>query len=163
NKGYISELLAGAFEKAASGKEKLSVAVLDIDHFKRFNDNFGHLAGDNILQLLATAMRKLSRPEDYVGRFGGEEFLIILSDTVFDRAMKYAERLRKEIEKLGNLLIKRYPGHALTISVGVATYEPDLKNWKMLVEKADEALYSAKNLGRNRVVGFYSAERKFLP
>jgi diguanylate cyclase (GGDEF)-like protein/putative nucleotidyltransferase with HDIG domain len=163
NKGYISELLAGAFEKAASGKEKLSVAVLDIDHFKRFNDNFGHLAGDNILQLLATAMRKLSRPEDYVGRFGGEEFLIILSDTVFDRAMKYAERLRKEIEKLGNLLIKRYPGHALTISVGVATYEPDLKNWKMLVEKADEALYSAKNLGRNRVVGFYGEARKFLP
>lgn len=163
NKGTISELLAGAYKKAVTDADSLSVAVLDIDHFKRFNDSFGHLAGDNILQLLSTAMQRLSRPGDYVGRFGGEEFLIILPDTVFVQAMKYAERLRKEIEKLGKLLLKRYSGHPLTISIGIATYEPDLKNWKMLVEKADEALYSAKNLGRNRVVGFFGPERKFLP
>ena len=163
NKGTISELLAGAYEKAVADADSLSIAVLDIDHFKRFNDSFGHLAGDNILQLLSAAMQRLSRPGDYVGRFGGEEFLIVLPDTVFDQAMKYAERLRKEIEKLGKLLLKRYRGQALTISIGIATYEPDLKNWKMLVEKADEALYSAKNLGRNRVVGFFGPERKFLP
>ncbi|MEN6376181.1 MAG: HDOD domain-containing protein [Smithella sp.] len=163
NKGTISELIAGAYEKAVADADSLSVALLDIDHFKRFNDSFGHLAGDNILQLLSTAMQRLSRPGDYVGRFGGEEFLIVLPDTVFDQAMKYAERLRKEIEKLGKLLLKRYSGQPLTISIGIATYEPDLKNWKMLVEKADEALYSAKNLGRNRVVGFFGSERKFLP
>jgi two-component system, cell cycle response regulator len=108
-------------------------------------------------------MRRLSRPGDYVGRFGGEEFLIILPDTVFDKAMKYAERLRKEIEKIGKLLLKRYSGHPLTISIGIAAYEPDLKSWQMLVSKADEALYSAKNLGRNRVVGVYGPTRKFSP
>jgi two-component system cell cycle response regulator len=163
NKGSISELLASAYERAVAEKENLSVAILDIDYFKRFNDSFGHLAGDNILRLLATAMRRLSRPGDYVGRFGGEEFLIILPDTVFDQAMKYAERLRKEIEKIGKLLLKRYSGQPLTISIGITACEPDLKNWQRLVAKADEALYSAKNLGRNRVVGVYGPIRKVSP
>lgn len=161
NKGSISKMLADAFEKAAAGQENLSVAMLDIDHFKRFNDSFGHLAGDNILRLLATAMRRLSRPGDHIGRFGGEEFLVILPDTAFDQAMKYAERLRKEIEKLGKLLLKRYRGQPLTISLGVAAHEPNLKTWEMLVTKADEALYKAKNLGRNRVAGMHGPVRKF--
>ena len=137
--------------------------MIDIDHFKRFNDSFGHLAGDNILQLLATAMRRFSRPGDHVGRFGGEEFIVILPDTDFDQAMKYAERLRREIEKLGKLLLKRYRGQPLTISIGVSAYDSDLKGWQMLVAKADEALYSAKNLGRNRVVGMCGTIRKFSP
>lgn len=163
NKGSISKLLEDEYEKAATGKENLSVAMIDIDHFKQFNDSFGHLAGDNLLQLLASAMRRLSRPGDYVGRFGGEEFLIILPDTVFDQAMKYGERLRREIEKLGKLLLKRYRGQPMTVSIGIATYEPELKNWKILTEKADEALYSAKNLGRNRVVGICGSIRKYSP
>lgn len=163
NKGSISQLLADEYGKAAAGKEIFSVAMLDVDHFKQFNDSFGHMAGDNILQLLSSAMRRLSRPGDYVGRFGGEEFLIILPDTAFDQAMKYAERLRKEIEKLGKLLLKRYRGQPMTVSIGIVAYEPDLKDWQMLVQKADEALYSAKNLGRNRVVGMYGSIRKFSP
>ncbi|MEN6621073.1 MAG: GGDEF domain-containing protein, partial [Smithella sp.] len=114
-------------------------------------------------QLLASAMRRLSRPGDYVGRFGGEEFLVILPDTVFEQAMKYGERLRREIEKLGKLLLKRYRGQPMTISIGISTYEPELKNWKILIEKADEALYSAKNLGRNRVAGICGSIRKYSP
>lgn len=163
NKGSICELLAGIYKRTAAGQESLAVAMIDIDHFKRFNDSFGHLAGDNIIQLLAAAMRRFSRPGDHVGRFGGEEFIVILPDTDFDQAMKYAERLRREIEKLGKLLLKRYRGQPLTISIGVSAYEPDLKGWQMLVSKADEALYSAKNLGRNRVVGMCGPVRKFSP
>lgn len=163
NKGSISELLAGLYRRAAAGQETLSVAMLDIDHFKRFNDSFGHLAGDNILKLLATALSRFSRPGDHLGRFGGEEFLVILTDTDFDQAMKYAERLRREVEKLGKLLLKRYRGQPLTISIGIAAYEPDLKSWGMLVAKADEALYGAKNSGRNRVVGLCGPIRKSSP
>lgn len=163
NKGSINELLAGVFERTSSGKGDLSVVMVDIDHFKRFNDSFGHLAGDSILRLLASALHRFSRPGDHVGRFGGEEFLVILPDTAFEQAMQYAERLRKEIEKLGKLLLKRYRGQALTISLGVASYEPAVKSREELVAKADEALYSAKNLGRNRVVGMFGPIRKFSP
>lgn len=163
NKGSLDELLAAAFVRVEAGKGELSAVMVDIDHFKRFNDSFGHLAGDSILRLLASAMRRFSRPGDYVGRFGGEEFLVILPETGFEQAMQYAERLRKEIEKLGRLLLKRYRGHPLTISLGVATYESELKSREALIAKADEALYSAKNLGRNRVVGMFGPIRKFSP
>lgn len=163
NRGSIDELLRVAFERAEEGQGDLSLAMVDIDFFKRFNDSFGHLAGDSILRLLASALRRFSRPGDHVGRFGGEEFIVILPDTSFEQAIQYAERLRKEIEKLGKLLLKRYRGQPLTISIGVAGYEPDLKTREELIAKADEALYSAKNLGRNRVVGVHGPIRKFTP
>lgn len=163
NRSSLGELLAEAFKRSEAGQGELSLAMVDIDHFKRFNDSFGHLAGDSVLRLLASALRRFSRPGDHVGRFGGEEFLVLLPDTGFEQAMQYAERLRREIEKLGRLLLKRYRGHPLTISIGISAYEPALKSREELIAKADEALYSAKNLGRNRIVGIHGPIRKFMP
>ncbi|HMK44021.1 MAG TPA: HDOD domain-containing protein [Dissulfurispiraceae bacterium] len=163
NRGALNDILEESFQKALSGEAGLSVAMVDIDYFKRFNDSFGHLAGDNVLKVLASALRRLSRPTDILGRFGGEEFLVLLPGTSFEHAMLYAERLRREIEKLGKLLLKRYRGQPLTISVGIATFEQGLTTKEALIAKADEALYSAKGLGRNRVVGIFGPVRKFLP
>lgn len=162
NRGAMNELLGACFARALAGEE-LSVAMIDIDHFKRFNDSFGHSAGDSVLKLLASALRRFSRPADHVGRFGGEEFLVILPDTGLESAMTYSDRLRREVEKLGRLLLKRFSGHALTISVGVCAFESELMSKEDLLAKADEALYSAKNLGRNRVVGICGPIRKFAP
>ncbi|MBF0537354.1 MAG: diguanylate cyclase [Nitrospirae bacterium] len=153
NRGSLDELLDNSFNHARQHDTDLAIGMIDIDHFKQFNDSFGHQAGDSVLKLIASAITKLSRPGDYVGRYGGEEFVVILNGTSFDNAMFYAERLRKEVEKLGNILVKRFRGHLLTISAGVAIYDPSMKDVSDLVSKADKSLYAAKNQGRNRVVG----------
>ncbi|MES0336107.1 MAG: diguanylate cyclase [Candidatus Magnetobacterium sp. LHC-1] len=153
NRGSLDELLATSFSQARQHNTTLAVGMIDIDHFKRFNDSFGHQVGDSVLKLIASTVVKLSRPGDYVGRYGGEEFVVILNSTGFDNAMFYAERLRKEVEKLGRTLLKRFRGHLLTISVGVAVCDPSIKDINELVSKADKALYAAKTQGRNRVIG----------
>lgn len=94
----------------------------------------------------------MSRPTDYVGRYGGEEFIVVLNDTDPAKAVVYAERIRKEIENLGHLLSDRFPGLGLTVSIGISTFEHDMKNKDALVSKADESLYKAKKAGRNQVV-----------
>ncbi|MBF0342806.1 MAG: diguanylate cyclase [Nitrospirae bacterium] len=153
NRGSLDDLLDSSFKRARSDNTSLAIGMIDIDHFKKFNDSFGHQAGDSVLKLIASTILKLSRPGDYVGRYGGEEFVIILNNTTYDNAMFYAERLRKEVEKLGAILVKRFQGHLLTISAGVAVIDHSMKKASDLVLKADKALYSAKNQGRNRVVG----------
>ncbi|MBF0316593.1 MAG: diguanylate cyclase [Nitrospirae bacterium] len=153
NRGSLDELLATGFKHALRQGTDLAIGMIDIDHFKRFNDSFGHQAGDSVLKIVASTIVKLSRPGDYVGRYGGEEFVIILNGAGFDNAMFCAERLRREVEKLGNILLKRFRGHLLTISAGVAVFDPSMKDVAELVHKADKALYAAKNQGRNRVVG----------
>jgi diguanylate cyclase (GGDEF)-like protein len=126
--------------------------MVDVDFFKKFNDNFGHLAGDSILKLIAGSLLKFSRPTEVVGRYGGEEFMCVLKDTDLKGAHLYGERIRRKIEELGKLLIKRFPGQPLTVSIGAAAYEPGLASSKALIELADKALYAAKDGGRNRVV-----------
>ncbi|WP_321495457.1 diguanylate cyclase [uncultured Desulfobacter sp.] len=152
NRKTIDELLNKAFVKAADDSIPLSVAMIDVDHFKKFNDMFGHQAGDIVLKLIAKILKKMSRPTDHVGRYGGEEFIVVLNNTAPDKAVVYSERVRKEIEHLGRLLSKRFPGLGLTVSVGVSSFVEDLKNQEALVLKADKALYKAKESGRNRVV-----------
>jgi diguanylate cyclase (GGDEF)-like protein/putative nucleotidyltransferase with HDIG domain len=151
NRLAIDELLAKSFRKAVQGKNKLSLVMVDVDYFKKFNDTFGHQAGDNILKLIATTLKKLSRPFDHVGRYGGEEFIIILNNTDLSSALIYAERIRKEIEQLGGLLVNRFPGLSLTVSAGVSEYQPHIKTRDDLIKKADTALYQAKETGRNKV------------
>ncbi len=153
NRGTTEELLLKAFNKARRGDFNLSLGMADIDFFKKFNDDFGHLAGDSVLRLVAATMKKFSRPGDHVGRFGGEEFIFILNDTNFNSALFYGERLRRKVEKLGQLLSKRFTNHYLTISVGISSYESSVKNMDELIERADKALYKAKEEGRNRVKG----------
>jgi diguanylate cyclase (GGDEF)-like protein len=124
----------------------LSLVMLDVDHFKRYNDAFGHPAGDDILRVLAGLLVDDTRKLDVASRYGGEEFAILLPSTTADQAVAMAERLRERIE--------RYPWlhHAVTASLGVATTCAATPTSAALVEAADRALYCSKRLGRNRVL-----------
>lgn len=161
NRSAISEKIKHHFLKARSTGEPLTLAMVDIDYFKNFNDNYGHIAGDMVLKILARTMRKFSRPKDFLGRYGGEEFMTILPETGFEDGFHYGERLRKEVEKLGRLLYKRYPAQKLTVSVGVASFEAVLNKSEELIAKADNHLYMAKKMGRNKVVGIHEGEKKW--
>ncbi|MGD9823242.1 HDOD domain-containing protein [Desulfobacter sp.] len=152
NRMAVDELLKKSFLTAVSENIPFSVAMIDVDHFKRFNDMFGHQAGDSVLRQIAKTLMKVSRPTDHVGRYGGEEFIVVLNDTGPAKAVVYAERIRQEIEHLGHLLSDRFPGLGLTVSIGISRFENDIKNHDALVSKADKALYRAKEAGRNRVV-----------
>jgi diguanylate cyclase (GGDEF)-like protein/putative nucleotidyltransferase with HDIG domain len=157
NRAHLNIVLANGFKKAYGHATPLAVGMVDVDFFKKFNDTYGHLHGDSVLKLLASTMKKFSRPTDHIGRFGGEEFMFILEETTPEAAYYFAERLRKEVETLGKVLVKRFPERALTISVGVASFRPGMESAADLVKRADEALYQAKGAGRNRTV---SADRE---
>ncbi|MGH7503483.1 MAG: diguanylate cyclase [Longimicrobiales bacterium] len=154
NHRHIHGLLREEFERSSRTSEALSVAMLDLDHFKSVNDTYGHQAGDSVLQQLADILRVTARDVDRLGRYGGEEFLAILPATSADGAEVFVERVRAAVE--------RHPFHigrdeplGMTISGGVATY-PHEAVWstEMLIRRADEALYAAKARGRNRVLRF---------
>ena len=151
NRLAINELLGKSFRNAVDGKHELCVVMMDIDYFKKFNDQFGHQTGDNVLKLIAATLKRMSRPFDHIGRYGGEEFIVVLNQTDQTKALAYAERIRREIEGLGQLLENRLPGLTLTISAGVSQYQTGIKNQDELVGLADKALYQAKQSGRNRV------------
>ena len=127
----------------------LSVIMLDIDHFKRVNDQHGHSGGDQVLQIFAEACQEVIRSTDLMGRVGGEEFALLLPDTPLKAAFNLAERLRERINKYpylaGDMLIE------VTASLGVAELQRDDADFKALLQRADEALYGAKHAGRNRV------------
>lgn len=127
----------------------LSVIMLDIDHFKRVNDQYGHQAGDQVLQIFAEACQEVIRSTDLMGRVGGEEFALLLPDTPIKAAFNLAERLRERITKYpylaGDMLIE------ITASLGVAELQHGDDTFKTLLQRADEALYTAKHSGRNRV------------
>lgn len=127
----------------------LSVIMLDIDHFKRINDKYGHHGGDQVLQIFAEACQEVIRSTDAMGRVGGEEFALLLPDTPLNSAYNLAERLRERINKYpylaGDMLIE------VTASLGVAELSAEDTNFKELLRRADEALYTAKNSGRNQV------------
>jgi len=106
----------------------------------------------------AGTLKKVSRPFDHMGRFGGEEFIVILNDSGLSKALAYGERVRSEIEHLGNLLSDRFPGLKLTVSIGLSKYGPDIEDQETLILKADQALYRAKNAGRNRVETSWGSE-----
>ena len=127
----------------------LSVIMVDIDHFKRINDQYGHHGGDQDLQIFAEACQEVIRSTDLMGRIGGEEFALLLPDTPIKSAFNLAERLRTRINKFpylaGEMLIE------VTASLGVAELQSDDINFKALLQRADEALYEAKHAGRNQV------------
>lgn len=156
NRAHLNIVLTEGFKKAKARKISMAVGMVDVDFFKSFNDTYGHLHGDSVLKLLAATLKKFSRPTDHIGRYGGEEFMFILEDTPSQEAYYFAERLRKEVEELGLLLVKRFPGRPLTISLGVASFRPEMHSVIDLIKRADEALYQAKATGRNRAI---SADR----
>jgi two-component system cell cycle response regulator len=130
-------------------KEDFSLSMLDIDHFKKVNDHYGHLTGDEVLEEIAVLIRRNIRETDIVGRYGGEEFIIILPKTNLASAWVVAERLRSIIEKTK---MKDSAGNAfaITVSQGLVGWERD-EDAASLISRADEALYKAKEKGRNRV------------
>ncbi len=148
---YMDSFLEAELEKSRRYNHPLSVALTDIDHFKSFNDTYGHQIGDFVLEETAKILRNAVRNVDLAARYGGEEFLAILPETDYKGAFTFAERLRKKIED------KTYEdaktGHKLkvTISIGVASFPLHSKEKAELVKKADTALYLAKEQGRNRV------------
>ena len=137
--------------------EPIALIICDIDKFKAVNDNYGHQAGDSVLKEFAQLLKSEAREIDRVGRYGGEEFLLILSGTVLDAAVTFAERLREKVE--GHTF--SYAGGTLrrTMSCGVAAApHPRVKDQEALLRASDDALYVAKETGRNRVVRFDSAD-----
>ncbi|RMF45656.1 MAG: diguanylate cyclase [Anaerolineae bacterium] len=136
--------------RTASQRRAFSLLMLDIDHFKRINDTYGHLAGDRVLQELTKACIRLLRDEDVIGRYGGEEFVIVLPGTPLNGALHVAQRIQ---EQLKSMTIPTEDGRHIhiTVSIGVATWDTDVTTFEALINRADEALYQAKANGRNRI------------
>jgi diguanylate cyclase (GGDEF)-like protein len=150
NRRYLLETLERELHRAAARDQCLTVAMVDIDHFKQFNDTFGHAAGDAVLAKLGIAMREWRRGEDVVARYGGEEFAIVFPDLPAELAFERLESLRQTI---GSITID-YHGQLLpplTISAGMAAYPMHAVDQEGLINIADQALYSSKEGGRNRV------------
>ncbi|WPL17865.1 Bacteriophytochrome cph2 [Thiorhodovibrio winogradskyi] len=151
NRRYFIENLVEEFRRGRRQRSPLSLIICDIDNFKSYNDTFGHLAGDRCLRAVAQALQDgLKRGGDFCARYGGEEFVVVLPDTPLANAVKVAEDMREAIAGLG----MRHPGAnegIVTISMGVATDDPSNPDHEALIRQADEALYRAKQLGRDRV------------
>jgi diguanylate cyclase (GGDEF)-like protein/putative nucleotidyltransferase with HDIG domain len=128
----------------------LSLVLVDIDHFKNFNDRYGHKAGDFVLKEVARIIQNTSRKDDVVARYGGEEFLVLLPETPVEKAILYAERVRSRVEEYGKEIRDIFPDCELTISLGLSSLKGTY-TLEEFVEKVDRALYSAKERGRNRV------------
>lgn len=146
NRRHMDISLAEAIERQRRTAAPASVLAIDIDHFKKVNDDFGHAAGDMVLKGLVTLIRNRTRRLDKLFRMGGEEFLLLLPDTRVNAAMKQAEALRQLVAD--SKLLNEHP---VTVSIGVAEYQPGQKQ-DLWLKSADEALYEAKTGGRNRVV-----------
>lgn len=154
NRRQMDEHLAQVWERARRGDATVSLLMIDVDHFKAFNDHHGHLAGDRCLREVAQALQAtLRRPLDLVARFGGEEFVAVLDRTPISVALQVAERVRQAVEARG-LAHGGMPGVPfVTLSVGVASARASSSQATLqeLVSRADDALYRAKQAGRNRV------------
>jgi diguanylate cyclase (GGDEF)-like protein len=152
NRRHLLELAKHEFERTRRYHHPLSALMIDLDHFKHVNDTYGHPIGDQALIALANCCKQNLRPSDLFGRYGGEEFLVLLPETPHDQAMEVAERLRSQIEQI-TLRTEKGPVR-FTASVGIATMtEQDNIDLDHLIIQADDALYEAKGAGRNRVHG----------
>jgi diguanylate cyclase len=153
NRKYFDGTLARAIADAHARREPLSLMLTDIDHFKKFNDSYGHLTGDQVLRLVAISVKQNVKGQDVAARYGGEEFAIVLPNTALRQAITVADHIRRAV--MNKELMKRSTGEHLgrvTISIGVATLCAS-DNPQSLIERADVCLYAAKRSGRNRVIG----------
>jgi len=151
NRRFAMERLEQEWALTQRGERALSCMMLDIDHFKKINDTFGHQLGDEALKQVADALRKTARAQDVVCRYGGEEFLVICPDTGATAAYQAAERMRVSVESL-RMLAPDGRHMPLTLSIGVAEKGEGIADMNALINRADDSLYAAKTQGRNRTV-----------
>lgn len=147
NRRYWEECLEREFARHIRYQSPASLVMFDIDHFKHFNDTYGHQLGDEVIREVSRMTKEFARETDFAGRYGGEEFVVLLPDTPLDGAMQFAERLRGAVERLtiehADEILK------VTISLGVAELSDHMAAHPQLIEAADKALYQSKEQGRN--------------
>ena len=150
NRMTLDQFICTAFTQAKEQEEELSLLLLDLDHFKKINDFYGHHAGDQVLVEISRVLKKQFRESDMVGRYGGEEFLAVLPRTDVDKAEKVGNRVLQAVRKA---VIKIDSGMevSVTVSVGVSGIRPEDTSGEDIVKRSDMALYKAKNNGRNRL------------
>ena len=151
NRRFMEESLERELRRALRGKQQVALMMLDIDHFKRFNDTFGHQAGDALLRALGNLLKESTRGQDVACRYGGEEFAFILAGASLGAARKRAELVRAEIKQLS----VQYGGQllgAVTVSIGIAAYPDNGESVEQILKAADGALYRAKEEGRDRII-----------
>jgi diguanylate cyclase (GGDEF)-like protein len=153
NRGYFDARLGAELSRAQRGGRPLALAMLDVDHFKQFNDTHGHAAGDIVLRAIGARLRHQVRRSDIVARYGGEEFVLAFPDTTLADAVEKMESIRAALEASPIRLPRQGVTATITVSAGVAVYDTDAATAEDLVETADERLFQAKAQGRNRVVG----------
>ncbi len=146
---HIKERLGAELERAARLQQNVSVAMLDIDHFKKVNDVYGHLTGDQVISSLANLLRQQLRKTDLIGRYGGEEFLLVLPECQLDKACQVVNQLREAFSRIP--FVSNGQTFHCTLSAGV-TSGSDSQQVDVVVEHADQALYQAKGAGRNQVI-----------
>lgn len=151
NRQYFDKIAAEEFEKARVAQRSFSILFVDLDHFKEVNDNYGHRTGDDVLRAIAWLIQKVCRNTDIVARYGGEEIVVVLPNTLSDDAIKIGEEIREIVAKQ----TRERLGIAVTVSVGVAGFPQDGDSLSSILEKADRALYQAKEKGRNRVCKYH--------
>jgi diguanylate cyclase (GGDEF)-like protein len=150
NRRYMEESLDRELHRADRRKAPVGIIMLDIDHFKDFNDTYGHDAGDLILRELGTLLQRGIRKEDIACRLGGEEFILILPDAPLEVTRQRAERIREEVQALHIVYLHQTLG-LVTVSLGVAVFPENSTTAEGILRKVDEAMYRAKRQGRNCV------------
>jgi len=151
NRRYLEESLGREESRARRSGRALGIMMIDIDDFKRFNDTLGHAAGDAVLRAMGQYLLMAARGEDIVCRYGGEEFVLVMSHTPHNTVLNRAQALREGVAQLGIEYEGRLVG-PITVSVGVGIFPDHGESWEAVLRAADTALYQAKQLGRNRVV-----------
>jgi diguanylate cyclase (GGDEF)-like protein len=146
NRRHLTQRLSEELVRSYRHKASFSVLMADVDEFKKYNDAFGHPAGDEVLKKVATILLNSTRAEDCTARYGGEEFAVLLTGTSGDVAHEVAERIRARVEG------QQFPGRKITLSIGIAEFPANGQSAEEVISNADEALYAAKRAGRNRVV-----------
>jgi diguanylate cyclase len=152
NRKYFDRMIGMAVQEALATGEPLSLLLFDIDHFKSFNDSYGHLTGDQVLRLVGLSLKQTIKGQDITARYGGEEFAVVLPHTALRQALTVADHIRRAV--MAKELKKKSTGDILgrvTISVGVSMLKPGDDIYS-LIERADACLYAAKRNGRNRVI-----------
>jgi diguanylate cyclase (GGDEF)-like protein len=159
NRGFFEDEFRRHFQHARSGGKPFSLIILDLDHFKKYNDINGHIRGDIALLETARILHAVSSSEDVVARYGGEEFVILLPEQGLDEAVKKAENVRTAVFEYRYINEQELPNGRLSCSLGVTTFRPELKTPSEMLDEADIALYKAKDAGRNKLI-VYTKEQK---